>query len=370
MPRFFFGNFDFEHRLADPGHEPSGALRRLNAELATCWLAVAEEGDFVWTPSSIDAGFFRDAVRQGLPQVVPVTSLSKVPREFDFIPWGWSCEVRKLAAQFGWRIDAPSDDAVRYANSRATSHQLEHEWNVGLNGSQKIETATQFEAAMSAAEETDFRWVIKAEYGMSGRERIIGRGQATEADKNWVRRRLTQYGSVFFEPWVERIDEVGIQIEIPNDGPPQLIGVSPMLVDERGQYAGSWFAGHESRLFSNNDLWQFAISSALRAATELQSRGYFGPLGIDAMLYRDTDGHLRVRPLQDINARWTMGRLSLGLRRLVRTGEQGLWLHGPKSNSQREDFLEKHRVISISPDRVGDDDCRHISKVWISTKVF
>ena len=370
MARFFYGNFDFEHRLADPRHEPSAALRRLNAELATSWLAIAEDGDWVWTPLSINPDFFLEATRQGLPSVVPVTSLSDVPREIEFVPWGWSAEVRKLANQFGWHMDAPAENAVRLANSRATSNELEQRGNFGLIGSRKINSLGQFDEAIQSAHATGSRWVVKAEYGMSARERILGSGPAKDADKNWVRRRLTQQGAVFFEPWVERMEEAGIQIEIPKNDPPRLIGVSPMLVDERGQYSGSWFAGHESRLFKNRDLWQQAISTALSAATHLQAFGYFGPLGIDAMLYRDSDGTIQIRPLQDINARWTMGRLSLGLRRLIRAGDQGSWLHRPKNNSQDENLLELSRVIATSPDRVGNDLCHHSSKIWISTHDF
>ena len=367
MPRFFFGNFDFEHRLADPNHASSTALIRLNAELATCWLAVAEDGDLVWTPFSIDPDFFHHAAKLGLPHVVPVTSLSKIPNEVEFVPWGWSAEVRKLANRFGCRTNAPSEVAVRFANSRATSHQLEQDWNIGLHGSRRIETATQFDEAIESTLTSDSQWVVKAEFGMSARERILGRGRAIEADKNWVGRRLKQQRSVFFEPWVERVDEVGIQIEIPNDGPPRLIGVSPMIVDERGQYAGSWFAGYESRPLAQHPLWHDAISTALRAATHLQSQGYFGPVGIDAMLYRDTDGSLRIRPLQDINARWTMGRLSLGLQRLIGQGQRGVWLHGPKTNTQIQMLFEESQIISTSPHRVGDEPCRHLSRIWIST---
>ena len=45
------------------------------------------------------------------------------------------------------------------------------------------------------------------------------------------------------------------------------------------------------------------------------SEGDFSPLGLDAMRHRVPGGAVRTRCLQDINARWTMGRLALGLRR-------------------------------------------------------
>ena len=78
------------------------------------------------------------------------------------------------------------------------------------------------------------------------------------------------------------------------------------------------------------------------------------------MLYRDSSGSERLRPLQDINARFTMGRLSLGLRRLLRPDEAGVWLHQrwpvdtPKSPRLRfEETVQRYpkglRAVRTSP---------------------
>jgi hypothetical protein len=106
-----------------------------------------------------------------------------------------------------------------------------------------------------------------------------------------------------------------------------LIGVTQLHCNERGQYRGSWFTEPLNAKGDISSDWQAAVDWALRAAERLQDRGYFGPLGIDAMRYTLPGGAVHMRPLQDINARWTMGRLSLGWRRLLRSGESGLWWH-------------------------------------------
>lgn len=366
MRRFFYGNFDFEHRLADPGAESSANVKRLNAELATSWLAIAEDGDLLWTPLPIDVDFFNASAEAGLPKMEPVTSLAMVPAGTECIPWGYSVDVRKLATQFRWRINAPVDAAVRMANSRSTSEELERSWSVGLRGAHRIETLHQFLSALDQSQRSSARWVVKAEFGMSARERILGCGPATESHWNWVQRRISSHGAVFFEPWVDRIEEIGIQMDVPQAGKPELIGVTPMLVDERGQYAGSCFSsGSPEHKFPQDD-WNDAIDVALSAAMHLQSFGYFGPLGIDAMSYFDENGERRIRPLQDINGRWTMGRLSLGLRRLLKPGEQGFWEHG--SARERAGFTAS-RILPISPDQVGNETCRHQSRILIGGKV-
>ncbi len=366
--RLFLGNFDFEHRLADPHNTPSLKLKRLNAELATSWLAIANDGDLFLTPSPIEAAFFLKAVQMGLPHVIPAVNITDIPRGVECVPWGWSSEVRSFIKRVGGIGRGPSDAAVRFANSRATSERLERQWGVGLPGAQRLDSLEGLDEAIWAMVDMGRRWVVKAEFGMSARERIIGKGVPVESDKNWVRRRLASHRAVFFEPWVDRIEEAGIQMEVPVDGPPQLIGLTPMHVDVRGQYAGSWFAYSDARFQFDSDLWRGAVEIALRAATELQSHGYFGPLGIDAMLYRDEHGTPRIRPLQDINARWTMGRLSLGLRRFLEPGDEGYWQHSSTDDHVEGCPVEPERAVTTSPDRVGNERCLHVSRMIIHAK--
>ena len=140
-----------------------------------------------------------------------------------------------------------------------------------------------------------------------------------------------------------------------------------MCVDRRGQYAGSWFLFDRDQLPLDDAMWSGAIDVALRAASHLQSFGYFGPLGIDAMSYRDFEGELRIRPLQDLNARWTMGRLSLDLRRIAQSAKYGLWQHGPVESFRDDIPFEVNRVISTSPRQVAEQRCQHASRIVIST---
>ncbi|MBC8115287.1 MAG: transcriptional repressor, partial [Candidatus Saccharimonas sp.] len=273
----------------------------------------------------------------------------------ECIPWGWTDDVRRLCDKHGWLRNDPPDEAVRAANSRRFSAALEREWLCGLDFAGEA-TSLQEIDHLIAFHDPGSRWVVKAEFGMSGRERILGCGSPTEADRNWIEKRLASDGVVYFEPWVERLDEVGIQIDLPRDGDPQLIAVVRMLVDERGQYAGSWFAPRKEAtptyLISP---WRNATGIALHAAKRLQGLGYYGLLGIDAMRYRAADGLVRWRPLQDINARWTMGRLSLGWRRLLQPREAGCWrlgLHG-RSGDAIEVFREflVAKGMRLTPER-------------------
>jgi hypothetical protein len=359
MPRFFVGNFDFEHRLADPERgvpapslAPSLALARRNAELAFAWLAIAEEEDFLWTPEACDLAFVGRLAELGLSAprfVARPEQLLETAESIELVPWGWSADMAQLAAAHGFRANAPPIAAVRTANSRLFSLALETEWNVGLPEAAALHSIDELRVAIGRITGHEARWVVKAIFGMSGRQRLLGRGLAlTDSVANWCAKTLAREGAILFEPWVEKIDEVGIQLDVPALGEPKIAGVVPLLTDATGAYRGSQIDAEGA---AESD-WSLACEFAMRAAGRVQQLGYFGPLGIDALRYRDTEGAVRLRPLMDINARFTMGRLALGWKRLLSKGEWATWLH--LRVAQHPPALSGDcRLIVTSPTTIG-----------------
>ncbi|MCC7423341.1 MAG: hypothetical protein IT428_23950 [Planctomycetaceae bacterium] len=338
MRRVFLGNFQFEHELAGHAATANERLSELSHRLAFAWILVAEPGDIVVLPERFEAGFLARLRHAGLPRIIPWSKVAglRLAGAVELVPWGWSDAPREFARRYGLAMTAPPLDAVRGVNSRRFSLQCEADAGIGLPGAAAPTTLEEVADCLRGLPAAA-GWVIKAEVGMSARERILGRGPVLSAPaEGWIRKRLARDGVVFFEPWVERIEEAGIQFDIPSVGPPQCVGVTGLLTDESGAYVGTRFdrdAGLESR-------FDEAVSHGLRAAERAQAAGYFGPMGIDAMRYRREDGSIAVRALQDINGRWTMGRLSLGARRWLRSGERGEWIQNVlrTAHEPREEF--------------------------------
>ena len=369
MPRLFVGNFDFEHELAaSSGWNPSAVLRRISAERSVSWISLADDGDLIWSPEPIPDEFWESLAKQGLPRVLGVVDLnSAVATTQKVVPWGWSAWTRAI----GGATARPSDSAVRQGNSREWSFALEQELGVALSGAARLERIEDFlDAVRRSASEVgepavDHGWVVKASFGMAARERLLGRGLTlTSTQRSWLNRRFAADGAVFFEPWLRQRAEVGIQWTVPplGQGEPLLEGLTPLLCDSQGGYRGSEFslgAGIPRE-------WQHAVGVCEQAAARLQAFGYFGPLGIDSAIYEDVAGAVLVRPLQDINARYTMGRLALGFRRLLCGDERGVWRHGrPKELTPPAD-VEAVREIDLTPPLVGDQPPTHGSRLWIS----
>jgi hypothetical protein len=369
MSRLFLGNFYFEHELtALPKWRPTASMLRLAAERAVAWTALAEEGDSIWTPERIPDEFWETLSRQGLPRVRCATGMTpEVAKSTQVVPWGWSRSVRETATATA--TDQPSDAAVRRGNSRAWSFDLEQQLGVALPGAarlSRLEDLGEIVARSASAwgeRPAEHLWVIKANFGMSARERLLGRGtRLAESCERWLQRRMAVEGTVFFEPWRPRRAEVGIQWEIPtlDRGRPKLLGVTPLLTASGGEYRGSEI--HLDECIPPQ--WQQAVEVTENVAARLQQIGYFGPLGIDAAIYEAAGGQTIPRPLQDINARFTMGRLALGLRRLLGPQEQGLWWHGRPDESPPT-CERPLREISFAPDLVGTRPPAHVSRLLI-----
>ena len=359
------GNFDFEHHLGRFGPRTLPAsVQRPNAERAYSLVTIAQPRDFVWAVELPEPKYQRHLVEIGLPDVRFVGNALDVPAGTALRPWGWSSDVKSWGPPNGWRCDCPDTAVVATANSREFSSSLEREWNVGLPHARTVRSLPEFHDAVDRAMQQSAAWVVKANFGMSARQRVLGRGsppspQATQ----WVRKQLAQNAAVYFEPWVERVEELGLQFTIPPTGEPILEGITPLLTDSLGTYRGSRLDRTSCQHATVDEIAE-ALETATHAAQRIQQLGYFGPLGIDAMLYRTPDGQTHWRPLQDINARLTMGRLALGLERLVRETEHASWLHlrwsgsAPETAEQvarMEDALPAGtRVLRTSPTLVGN----------------
>lgn len=351
MPRIFFGNFDFEHELAAAklSRPPNGTrsaqvkqavpvqqsaafrqrLREIPPRLAAAWVAIAEPDDLILAPEPVDPTSLDDLALSGIPLPNFVSSRERINQlaNGELVPWGWTPSMLALAEHFGLTHSAPPLEIVRQVNSRAFRCELENKFGVALPGSALARSVDEVSRLVAASGDMTNGWILKSNFGMAGRESIRGRGvDLSESILNWACARIASVGVVVFEPLVLPIAEAGIQMHISSNGAPELIGVTPLLTDRSGTYRGSRFGSHAVDVAP----WQAAIEVAVRVAARLQQLGYFGPLGIDAMQYRDANGEPRLRPLQDLNARYTMGRLALGFQRILPPNWCATWLHLPR----------------------------------------
>ena len=356
MNRFFFGNFDFEEQLQGHFQRPA-KLERLILEMASCWLAIADAEDHIWCPGELPDQFLNSLSRWNLPPSLFIRDATQIPPGMDFVPWGWSSAAIELGTRHDLEVRHPPLEVVRLANSREYSVALENSVTDCPAVANLCRSVDEVLACIQSLP-PETKWVIKANWSHAARERILGQGsQFTSSASAWITQRLARDGIVSWERWLQREAEIGIQWHITPGQAPQLIAVTELLVDPRGQYAGTKAFDQTVPL---PDWVQHAVDATRPAIFDLADRGYFGPIGIDSMRYFDPVTNTSLtRPLQDINARWTMGRLAAGW--FEKLGRPATWRHGPMQSAEGNNPAP--HWIATSPEHLDSTPVTH--RTWL-----
>ncbi|MFN3201342.1 MAG: hypothetical protein ACE366_23275 [Bradymonadia bacterium] len=291
-------------------------------------------------------------------------------------PWGWGPDALYalsgvIRPAHGGDISLPppwTDEhqhlpwhpGLRTLSSKAQSAQWAHE--IAASGprapwiddtpdvlGRPFTEAHDAEAALADVLERWPRAVVKGAFGSSGRDmiRVDARElrEHAEVRGRWLDRVLRRHGAVVVEPWLSKVIDVGVQIEIQGDGSVRVIGLGRFLTDIRGQYQGALLGDPTSGLPYEVATWWHAhdvpsalIHHARLVGEKLSAAGHRGPAGIDGLVHRGALGRLRLRPLVEINARFTMGRVALALEKHLEPGVDGVWLHLNDRSVQKRGF--------------------------------
>ncbi|MCK6511506.1 hypothetical protein L6R29_16235 [Myxococcota bacterium] len=346
--RWIYPNFDFEYELArSTGYQPSqffvdfatrwgSALRLLPgcSEARVLPLDVLEKdtvdcvcGARPHTPQGVaapltpygrgDERFSNPPLRrldlheggffEGLHRPCPEhgrDALSVAQEGDQFLAWGRTPRVLRLESMFSESLERekkPDIGVVTTVNGKCFSQQIAERLGIALPQSQIIRTIEAMEAAVRAC---SFEWVLKHPFGVSGRERVLGKAhELKENARIWASRLLVAGTPLVFEPWIEKTREYSLHFEIAADGTGRFLGTCLLLTAQSGQHRGN------RRVYG----WEppaSALSDAWRTIHAVAAEGYCGPVSFDAMT--GSLGDLAIeRALVEINARYTFGRLTL-----------------------------------------------------------
>jgi len=341
MSRLFVGNFSFEQGL-DPGYQPKQSILRFESELACLWRAIARDDDEILCSAAFPKSGLDRLASLGIaqPRFLTLNELGESKAK-ELVPWGWTPAVRQLAAQLRVPVRAPDQETVWRGNSRAWGVQTARELGVHLPGECVVHSLAELMPEIQRIHEQSGKWIIKPLHGQSGRGQIRGNGPfLSEQQFATILHLLSRQGGVTVEPQLDCIQELGGEWEILPDNTVQFHGLTLLLTDSQGRYQGTQVNSVEIDPVAREN-----IKSVQRdAVTRLAETGYFGPVGIDAMLYRQEDRVL-TRPLQDVNARWTMGRIAWEWGQHFRDADDsppaGRWIHAAESPDPQS--------ISLSP---------------------
>jgi uncharacterized ferritin-like protein (DUF455 family) len=348
-----------------PGLAAVKAVQQLAADLASLMMLVARRDDVVLVPRRPGPAFLAALQNVGcdIPEFVESTDDLRDRTLTSLQPWGWSPESRAQLTPLMPQLNDPRsaiDQRPTELFSKAWSAQLLQTWIDDRDRDDWIcpaEVVGQSCVSMNDVEEQLTRIaeagyetaVAKAIYGASGQNACrINEGTLADDQRRWVTRALSAQGAVVVEPWLTGLMDFSVHADIRHDNSLATAGITRFLTDGRGQYRGALigrlvdgleqdvvrglYGGESRRLYRLYDDIFASVVNRLDTITP-------GPVGIDGLVYRHND-EVWLKPIVEINPRFTMGRLALSLNRRLRTGRAGVWLIINKRDVAAAGFAE------------------------------
>lgn len=191
-------------------------------------------------------------------------------------------------------------------------------------------------------------FTLKPRLGGSGRGRVGG--QSGRLDSDAIGRalpRLAERAGALLEPWLDRVRDLSVVMHLAKpgtQGEPEvtLLGSLAQRVSSSGVYLGHLGEiDSRGRVFSGAPEDEAMRTAAAAIAVRARDAGYHGPCGLDGFVFRladhpDAAPRDVLRPIVELNARFTAGTVVVGLiRRALHRVKQSLSI----SPSERIAFL-------------------------------
>lgn len=351
--RLLIANLDCEQDYANPRAPrllPADVRRRI-AAAGTLMAAFARRGDLLWTPEPVNGERALLARARGVRLVTGTLPSDTVRDVNDVLAWGETDRVREWRSQVATvaRDDAsdnpiamtianryPTPDIARRCNDRRYALACNRAWGLTLPGAALLSSVEQLEQHLRAGGHRYGRrarhgdrldeptWVLEAPFSASGRFRLRRRGaHLNTAARTRARRLFDTFGELIFQPWVDRVTDIGCVGVITDDANWTIIGHHILETNDAGVFCGIVIGepstlptsgqptpGHpEHDVATTSRAVHTITQTASKLACQLAADGYRGPFGIDGFTYRDVGGDIHTHAMCEINARTTFGLL-------------------------------------------------------------
>lgn len=367
VPDIFLFNPTCEPAIANgsPYYTPPARLRQFESDLGYLPAWLAEEKDVVLVQGSVDHEYNQrmKALGFNLPGIVNIEkalSDEKWMGELKgrFLPWGWSPAVYQLVRNL-----LPScNEAFRQSPvgewkqehkelySRLTAIELldkmlqenSHEW---LPDRSDLPVVCD---SLEGVHEVISNWldpsaalrdrgigsvsgrsvVVKMPWSSSGRGLLLfPNPDSAKKNDEVLSGMLSQQRFVTVEPWHEKVVDISYQFEVLS-GKVFYKGRTFLENDAKGRYLRNYLT---EDIGIQQDVKEFLLEHETEVVSMLERSlseskypiNYEGWIGVDAIIYRNSQNLLRFHPMLEINGRFTMGAIALRLKRFLDEGSTG-----------------------------------------------
>jgi len=300
---------------------PRSLLQRLSAT-GTLLRVFCGAADRLWTPLPVDPSCLAPVAGWEPPALLAGEPPRPVSGE-QVVPW--------MASPVGVCVPEAAVDVSARVCHRRFALDLAADLDLALPGARMLSSAGELNAHLAdggARAAPSGRWVLKPPWSAAGRGQLVSASDAAPVGARFLRRveeAFARYGELLFEPWLERVHDLGTRGEV-RDGAVTVHGAHGLVVGATGRFAGvavhrfaeDTSCDERARGADAGDALPgltAAVAERLADVTRsaghaLAAAGHHGPFGVDAFTYRETCGSVTLHPLCEINARLTFGRLA------------------------------------------------------------
>ncbi len=313
--------FNPEHDLAlafgGTNYTPPPMARMLRRDLQLLPLWIASPGDVILSQDyDVDKDWV-SCVNTQYNIGAEVVSINKVG-EFESVePWGWDRYVaRRLYLDGVSANKLPNDkylEDVRRLSHRRISITIHNEFNRRFHGLED-NTPTEIDSLETVREfaRRHPRAYVKAPWSSSGKG--VYRALDIEAlDFNrWCSGVLNRQGSVLCEKPLDGVMDFAMEFKCVG-GKSDFVGYSIFSNDNHCSFSVGLIASTqllEDRIievFGDRGLLYDVRNVVIDILDKLISPFYSGYVGVDMLIYKDSDGEVRLNPCIELNLRTTMG---------------------------------------------------------------
>ncbi|MCZ6673692.1 MAG: DUF455 family protein, partial [Verrucomicrobia bacterium] len=386
----------FAAQNSDQGFEPESSV--LQNDLAFLAAFLARRDDLLIMPDRPSQEFLKQIQSYGLPlpEILTCEASTKgweapaISRKIgDLRPWAWAPDsvsfFRNMFGSLTRKVDVDTlwNKGLRNLYSKSWSSEWGRE--LATEGAEENWTAPA-EIYGKVGKDLDEVIALREHFASLGYRNIVCKapfGTAAHgnrcmlADDEWtpvIRAWLTgvwkEQEVVIVEPWLERVYDFSVQFE-KRGASMKPLAFTRLINNKRGQFRGIVVNGFckgidpevtrflMARINRQPRVYRWyeeTVGPRLKSALDVP--GFNGPLGVDAFVYRDLSGKLRLKTIVELNPRFTMGRLAHELGQHMAAGSMGCFQVLTQSQIQKtktprifdfsEELKQRHPVVLTS----------------------
>lgn len=358
-PSIYWFNPLAEQYAADNSAKGSELKSTLASDLAYLPAYLSRKDDLLILDQAPASEFLHKLQSYGfhLPEILTTGAKGTAPaikrKIADLRPWAWSPDsvaffkdtlpsvTKPIKADQLWNDERRQLFSKTWSAKWATQHSNQADWlapaEVYGKPAKDLDTLIALREQYQALGYSDI--VCKAPFGTAanGNRCIKSSDTIDGALLDWLNSIWSIQDELLVEPWLDRVFDCSVQFERREDEI-KIVAFTRMLNNARGQFRGILTNGFCKDI--DPDLVRFLMERiegrpriyhtyenliAPRLSATLEAINFEGPLGIDTFVYKDPAGTLRLKPIVEINPRYTMGRVGHELGEHNAPGSVGLF---------------------------------------------